>query len=105
MPAGNKSLDIILNQHYASYKVIFLTDFFSKDFLQELWETIHGCSDDTIILLLSAAECFLHENVLTELNEYYQESETWMTSGVFTDLTRTDRLSLEDSYQILLTQK
>lgn len=100
-----------LNQNYSKYRVLF-TDDCSPDetfdkvkavvdaspkaskctivknthrigALANLYNMIHSCDDDEIILTLDGDDWFPHEHVLSRLNEIYSREDIWMTYGQY----------------------
>lgn len=106
-----KNLHSVLNQKYQNYRVIY-TDDNSPDgtfekvssivkssgkaekftlihnttrigALQNLYNMIHSCDDDEIIITLDGDDWLANENVLTKLNNYYSNEDVWMTYGQY----------------------
>jgi len=101
-----------MNQSYDNFRVIFTDDHSSDDTftkvsnavnssgkagkvtlirnphrmgaLANLYNMIHSCADDEIILTLDGDDWFPHERVLSRLNEVYSSPEdVWMTYGQY----------------------
>lgn len=101
-----------MNQSYDNFRVIFTDDHSSDDTftkvsnavnssgkagkvtlirnphrmgaLANLYNMIHSCADDEIILTLDGDDWFPHERVLSRLNEIYSSPEDiWMTYGQY----------------------
>jgi glycosyltransferase involved in cell wall biosynthesis len=51
--------------------------------LQNLYNTIHGCHDDEIVILLDGDDWFAHNGVLKKINEVYANPNCWMTYGQY----------------------
>lgn len=106
-----KNIISALNQNYENFRVIF-TDDCSTDgtfdkvsqvvknsgkghratliknttrigALGNLYNMIHSCEDDEIILTLDGDDWLAHDNVLTRLNEVYTGDKVWMTYGQY----------------------
>lgn len=101
----------VINQNYDKYRVIFTDDASSdntfhqvnhivnssnktskftllknsirKGALANLYNMIHTCDDDEIILTLDGDDWFPHENVLSTLNNIYSKNDIWMTYGQY----------------------
>jgi len=100
-----------INQNYDNYRVIF-TDDCSPDgtfekvsgvvassnkqnkftlikntkrigALENLYNMIHSCDDDEIILTLDGDDWLAHDNVLNKVNAVYNSGEVWMTYGQY----------------------
>ncbi len=104
-----KNLFSVFQQTYKNYRVIYIDDCssdatfekaqaFTKALNQEgrisftrnpvrnqklanLYPAYMSCKDDEIIVCLDGDDWFAHENVLKELNEYYQNPNVWITYG------------------------
>ena len=106
-----KNILSTLNQNYDNYRVIF-TDDCSADgtfervseivntstkkdkfvlvknttrvgALANLYNMIHSCDDDEIVLTLDGDDWLANENVLNKLNEVYSSGDVWMTYGQY----------------------
>jgi glycosyltransferase involved in cell wall biosynthesis len=51
--------------------------------LQNLYNTIHTCDDDEIVIILDGDDWFAHNEVLRKINEVYANSDCWMTYGQY----------------------
>ena len=108
-----RNIESALNQNYPNFRVIFTDDCSidntfnavsnhvanhrNKDkctlikntnrigALENLYNMIHSCEDDEIILTLDGDDWFPHENVLNKLNYYYSNEDIWMTYGQYTN--------------------
>lgn len=108
-----KNINSAINQNYENYRVLF-TDDCSKDntfelvsevvkaakredittlvrnekrlgALHNLYDMIHSCEGDEIILTLDGDDWFPDSNVLTKLNEVYANEDVWLTYGQYTN--------------------
>jgi glycosyltransferase involved in cell wall biosynthesis len=104
-----KNLFSVFQQTYKNYRIIFIDDC-SKDAtfekvealtkalnqesrvtlirnsernlkLANLYPAYMSCKDSEIIVCLDGDDWFAHENVLKELNHYYQNPNVWITYG------------------------
>jgi len=55
--------------------------------LANQYKAIHSCKDDDIIVILDGDDFFAHENVLSRVNEIYQDENVWLTYGQFKHLS------------------
>lgn len=106
-----KNITSVINQNYDNYRVIFVDDCspdgtFSKvsetvnassksgkftlikntvriGALANLYNMIHSCDDDEIIVTLDGDDWLAHDNVIGRLNEAYSSNDVWMTYGQF----------------------
>jgi len=51
--------------------------------LQNLYNTIHTCDDDEIVILLDGDDWFAHSGVLKKVSEVYANLDCWMTYGQY----------------------
>ena len=51
--------------------------------LQNLYNTINGCDDDEIVILLDGDDWLAHRGVLAKINKVYGDSDCWMTYGQY----------------------
>lgn len=98
-----------LNQQYKNFRVIFVDDCSSdrtfekaktiatnhltkcslikntirKGALENLYNAIHSCADEEIVLTLDGDDWLAHENVLSRLNEVYKSGDIWLTYGQY----------------------
>lgn len=54
-----------------------------KGALENLYDMIHSCDDEEIILTLDGDDWFPDNQVLNKLNEYYSKQDIWMTYGQY----------------------
>jgi len=51
--------------------------------LENLYNMIHSCQDDEIIVTLDGDDWFAHPNVLQKLNQVYSANDVWLTYGQY----------------------
>ena len=107
-----KNLTSVLTQKYSNFRVIYIDDLspdqtymmvkrtvenfkaagkvsvlqnsIRKGALQNLYEAIHSCSDDEIIVTLDGDDWFPNKTVLSYLNEIYsRKTPVWLTHGTY----------------------
>ena len=106
-----KNLESVLSQKYDNYRVIYIDDAstdltYSKaiEFIEacgaskrvevkhneinqkalaNLYFAIHSCKDDEICILLDGDDFLANDNVLNELNRYYNDPNVWLTYGQY----------------------
>ncbi len=106
-----RNIHSTLTQDYERYRVIFTDDNSSDDTFEKvskvvnssnrrnkftliknqerigalanLYNMIHSCEDDEIILTLDGDDWLSDENVLNKLNNYYNSDDIWMTYGQY----------------------
>lgn len=104
-----KNLASIFMQNYRNYRIIYIDDcspdntaeevekfvklnyqglrFLLKKNLQRIgamaniYDAIHSCRNNDIVLLVDGDDWLYHDNVLKELNEIYSTNEVWFTHG------------------------
>lgn len=82
----NKVTEIV-NGHPNANKVTLIRNTERKGALANLYNMIHSCRDDEIILTLDGDDWLAHENVLQKLNQVYSSGEVWMTYGQYKNST------------------
>lgn len=108
-----KNLRSVFEQNYDNYRVIYIddsstdgTDVKVKNFILEnkkeekvqflhneknlgamanLFQAVHSCKNDEIVVVLDGDDWLAHENVLSKLNEVYADSSVWMTYGSYVE--------------------
>lgn len=78
-------VDGFLNKHNQKKRVQLIRNNERKGALRNLYEMIHSCDDDEIILTLDGDDWFPHSKVLTRVNQAYSDDKTWMTYGQYKD--------------------
>jgi glycosyltransferase involved in cell wall biosynthesis len=51
--------------------------------MQNLYNMIHRCGDDEIVIILDGDDWFAHDAVLKKIDEVYSDSNCWMTYGQY----------------------
>jgi glycosyltransferase involved in cell wall biosynthesis len=51
--------------------------------LQNLYNTVHICDDDEIVILLDGDDWLAHNRVLKKINDVYTNPDCWMTYGQY----------------------
>jgi len=69
------------NDHKKRVKLIRNTE--RKGALHNLYDMIHSCEDDEVILTLDGDDWFPHANVLTRVNHEYTNNGAFMTYGQY----------------------
>lgn len=70
-------------RHALAHKVTLIKNAERRCMLQNVCTAIGCCPDNAIIVILDGDDCFAHHEVLTRLNEIYQDPAVWMTYGQF----------------------
>ncbi|MDE3045306.1 MAG: glycosyltransferase family 2 protein [Verrucomicrobiota bacterium] len=106
-----KTLQSIFSQNYDSYRLIYIDDAsddgsfeLAKDLLYEsgqmmrvtlvqnerkrgtlanLVRAVRACQDEEIVVVVGGEDWLAHEWVLSRLNQYYANSDLWMTYGQY----------------------
>jgi glycosyltransferase involved in cell wall biosynthesis len=104
-----RNIDSVLSQRYKNFRVIYIDDQSpdgtgelvekylkqqSQNFhvqlikntqrkgaLGNLYDVIHSCKDEEIIITLDGDDWFAHRDVLARINREYQEYDAWLTYG------------------------
>ncbi|HCJ83573.1 MAG TPA: hypothetical protein DHV52_04530, partial [Parachlamydiales bacterium] len=106
-----RNLRSVLEQNYHNFRILYIDDastddtaekvktFFAassskipltlilnetnRGALANLYNAIHSCRDDEIIVTLDGDDHLAHEEVLKRLNQIYSHEDIWMTYGNF----------------------
>ncbi len=70
-------------QHRHAHKALFINNEQRQGALANIYQAIHSCDDDEIVVLLDGDDWFAHEHVLERLAQEYESGEVWMTYGTF----------------------
>jgi glycosyltransferase involved in cell wall biosynthesis len=104
-----KNLKSVINQQYDNFRLIYIDDNSSdntykivdkiiensklhgkttlihnrerKFAMYNLYQAIHSCEDNEIIVSLDGDDWFAHPNVLEKINQVYQNKDVWLTYG------------------------
>lgn len=105
------NLDSTLNQNYTNYRIIYIDDRSNdqtgrlvqeyaqsinkehlikviinteqKGALANIYEAVHSCKPDEIVLLVDGDDALINDDVLKYLNQVYQDPNIWLTYGQF----------------------
>lgn len=107
-----KNLTSVLSQKYDNYRVIYTDDcspdgtgdlvrrFIDenkisniklnqnstrKGAMENMYNMVHSCEDDEIIVVLDGDDWFAHDGVLSRLSVEYANPDIWVTYGQFTE--------------------
>lgn len=72
-----------IKDHNFESKFTLLHNDTRKGALENLYNAIHACPDDAIIVTLDGDDWLPHPNVLQRLNQEYANPDVWMTYGQF----------------------
>lgn len=128
----HQNLQSIIKQKYPYYNVIYLNDastdntasnvasFITKNNvlnrftienntvnkggLANLYDAVHQCCDDDIVIELDGDDWFAHDHVLDLLNKVYASGNTWMTYGQYTQWPNPEG-SIQPGIPLALIQK
>lgn len=106
-----KNLDSVFTQQYENYHVVYVDDCSSDDTynvvkayitehnldakvtliknqqrrgaMANLYDAIHGCVDNAIVVTVDGDDWFAHDKVLARLNKEYADPHVWLTYGQF----------------------
>jgi glycosyltransferase involved in cell wall biosynthesis/SAM-dependent methyltransferase len=73
----------IANASNKSSKITCVKNTDRKGALENLYNMIHSCDDDEIILTLDGDDWFPDAEVLNKLNKIYSENDVWITYGQY----------------------
>lgn len=75
----------IVNEHKNKNKCTLIKNKTRVGALENLYNMIHSCKDDEIILTLDGDDWFPNNNVLNRLNYHYTSEDIWMSYGQYTN--------------------
>ena len=75
-------LDYVKNSHYKN-KIEVIHNSKNKGAMRNLYDMIHSCSDDEIIITLDGDDWFSHNLVLRRINQAYLDPNVWVTYGTY----------------------
>lgn len=111
-----KCIESIFSQKYTNYRVIYIDDHSTdgtakqvktlvkrlyrkkklefryfrnnkrKKFLENIYNGVHYCKDNEIVVSLGADDWFTDDQVLKKINEAYSKKEVWLTHGTSIEL-------------------
>jgi len=67
------------------HKITIIRNTERKGALYNQYHAIHSCPDDAIIIILDGDDWFLHDGVLSYINNVYQDPAIWLTYGQFVE--------------------
>lgn len=107
------NLNSILSQRYTNFRIIYIDDLSPdktfnraqeivqeskkqvpiqlirnktrKGAMQNLYDAIHSCKDEEIIVTVDGDDWLPHKHVLAYLNFIYSENDVWLTHGTYLD--------------------
>ncbi|MCX5925179.1 MAG: glycosyltransferase [Candidatus Dependentiae bacterium] len=83
-PDGTGALVEEYIKHYdTDHRITLIKNSTRHGALANLYHAIHSCDNNDIILTLDGDDWFAHKKVLSKINQYYQNPDTWMTYGQF----------------------
>ncbi|OGN56153.1 MAG: hypothetical protein A3E26_05730 [Chlamydiae bacterium RIFCSPHIGHO2_12_FULL_49_32] len=129
-----RNLRSVLEQNYHNFRILYIDDastddtaekvktFFAassskipltlilnetnRGALANLYNAIHSCRDDEIIVTLDGDDHLAHEEVLKRLNQIYSHEDIWMTYGNFLNYpayTQTPVICSQIPYSVILS--
>lgn len=81
--ATSERIHAYVQQHGLASKITIIDNAQRKGALQNLYETIHQCDDNTIIMTLDGDDWFATNWALERVAQTYQDNKTWITYGQF----------------------
>ena len=75
----------LVNKHNASDKVQLIKNEVRLGAMENLYNMIHPCEDDEIVVTLDGDDWFAHHDVLSKIGSVYDSGDVWMTYGSYQD--------------------
>lgn len=80
-----------LNKHKQKDKFKLICNKERKGAMRNLYDMIHSCDDEEIIVTLDGDDWFAHSGTLRKVNKAYQDDNVWMTYGSYIDSSNGHR--------------
>lgn len=80
-----------IQKHAAGQKVNLVVNTERLGAMQNLYNMIHSCEDDEIVVTLDGDDWLAHSDVLRKLNSVYADPNVWFTWGSYVDHPRNTR--------------
>jgi len=80
-----------IERHNASDKVKLIQNNDRRGAMCNLYDMIHSCEDDEIVVTLDGDDWLAHPDVLKKLHEVYSDPNVWFTWGSYVDYPRNTR--------------
>jgi glycosyltransferase involved in cell wall biosynthesis len=77
------TVENIITEYKQWHRSIFIRNEKRKGHMYNHYNVIHRCPNDAIIVNLDGDDRFAHNNVLSCINEIYQDDNVWMTYGQY----------------------
>ncbi len=71
----------LIKEHHMEGRVHLISNETNQGALANLYNSIHSCNPNEIIVILDGDDWFAHDRVLEKLNAYYANRKVWMTYG------------------------
>jgi len=81
----SKLVNDLIAKHNAQDKVIFIQNTERKGAMCNLYDMIHSCEDDEIVVTLDGDDTLAHSDVLSRVDLEYSNENVWMTYGSYAD--------------------
>lgn len=81
----------VVQEHSAEGKFTLIRNEQRLGAMQNLYNMIHSCEDDEIILTLDGDDWLAHDKVLEKIDEAYSDSNVWFTWGSYVDWPNNTR--------------
>ena len=86
-----ESIERLVNSRGAASKVKLIKNSERLGAMQNLYNMIHSCEDDEIVVTLDGDDWFADNNVLNKLDAVYSDQNVWFTWGSYVDYPRNTR--------------
>lgn len=80
-------VETYIQKRNLSDKITLIKNPVRSGMLYNLYTAVHCCPNNVVIVVLDGDDWFAHANVLTMLNDVYQNSDVWMTYGQFQEFS------------------
>lgn len=78
-------VDQFISTHDVADRIVFNKNHERCGAMKNLYDMIHSCDDEDIIVTLDGDDWFAHSAALSKINEVYSDSDVWFTWGSYMD--------------------
>lgn len=84
-------VEAFITKHKHGEKVRLIRNLERKGAIFNLYQMIHACDDDDIVVTLDGDDWFAHSEVLTRVAKEYEDDDVWFTWGSYMDHPQNSR--------------
>ena len=81
----SKLVEDLIVKHNQQDKITLIKNTERKGAINNLYDMIHSCDDDDIVVTLDGDDWFAHDGVLKKIERVYSDPNVWMAYGSYQD--------------------